>query len=293
MNKDQRVDFWYSCYLNISLAILTLTLGTPSALAERESPLQQGGETIPQLSLKILNQFSPPQNRPSETEEEPLDFSDTGRSGQQTAGETRSGQCADVSIPVTALVPSSNSGKTSATHPQLWFYIPYGAKDVSRVEFVMQDSDRKDISRQSWQPQNIPGYISASLPETEPALESNKSYRWYLKVYCQTHASLGQQAPLFVQGWLDKTEVSKDVSLQVQPEQSPHMIYAQHNLWFDAIDSLFTLLNSHAIAESLVSGEIAPNNSEIRANWERIINAQGVDLELPELETTELFVRQN
>ncbi|MGK7895213.1 MAG: DUF928 domain-containing protein, partial [Xenococcus sp. (in: cyanobacteria)] len=101
---------------------MTLTLGASSSWAEEKSSLLQEDTTIPSVSLKVLNQLHPQENNAPETEEEPLDFSDTGRSGQQTAGETRSGQCGDVSIPLTALVPSSNSGKTIATHPQLWFY---------------------------------------------------------------------------------------------------------------------------------------------------------------------------
>ena len=281
MNQDQRVGFWHSCCLNISLAILTLTLGVSSSLAEEESSLPPEDATIPQLSLKVLNQPHSQQNSTSETEEEPLDFSDTGRPGQQTAGETRSGQCGDVPIPLTALVPSSNSGKTIATHPQLWFYLPYEAKNVSKVEFVIQESDRKDVYRQSWQPQHVPGYISASLPETEPGLATNKSYRWYFKVYCQNNDN---SAPLFVQGWIDKIEVSADISSQVEPEQSPHMFYAEQNLWFDAIDSLLTLLNSP---------EIVSHKEEISTDWERLIKAQGVDLKLPTLEATDLFVRQN
>lgn len=279
LNKDQRVSFGRSFCLNISLAILTLTLGTSSSLAEKESPLLQEEVKNSKLSLKNKNQSNSQSNNSSETEEA-LDFSDTGRSGQQTAGETRSGQCGNVAIPLTALVPSSNSGKTIATHPQLWFYVPYATKDINKIEFVIQDAERNDISRQTWQPQNTPGYLSAGLPKTESALETDKLYRWYFKVYCHDNDN---SAPLFVQGWIERIGVSEDSLHAVTPEPAPHMIYAEQNLWFDAIDSLLTLLNSHAIA---------PNNTEIIVDWEKLIEACGVDLELPELETTHFFVRK-
>ena len=271
MNKNRSLGFWHSFYLNILLAILAVTLGTPNLLAEEE--------TIPQLSLTLPHNSSQQPDHAPETEPEPLDFSDTGRSGQQTAGETRGEQCGDVSMPLTALVPKSNFGKTVATHPQLWFYVPYEAKNVSKVEFVIQDAERNDISRQTWQPQNVPGYLNASLPETKPALENNKLYRWYFKIYCHDD---GDSAPLFVQGWIEKTELGENLTPQVTQKQSPHMNYAQQNLWFDAIDSLLTLLNSYAIA---------PNNTQIITDWEKLIKAQGVDLELPELDTTDLGMR--
>ncbi len=278
MHKDQSMGFWRSFYLNVLLLMATLTLGTVSLLAEEQSSFQEEKITVQKLSLTTKNRSNSRRNISTETEEEPLDFSDTGRSGQQTAGETRRGKCPEVSLPLTALVPSSNVGKTIATHPQLWFYVPYSTKDINKIEFVIQDADRNDISRQSWQPQNIPGYLSASLPEIKPALETNKSYRWYFKVYCQEG---GNSAPLFVQGWIEKTEVSEDLSRQVQQEQAPHMIYAHKNLWFDAIDSF---LNYYLIARS---------NSQIRADWQKLIKAKGADLELPELEVTDLCVRQN
>ncbi len=272
------MGFWRSFYLNIFLVIATLTLETVSSLAEGQSSFQEDKITVKQLSLSTENRSNSKQNTSPESEEEPLDFSDTGRSGQQTAGETRRGQCPDVSFPLTALVPSSNLGKTIAAHPKLWFYVPYSTKDISKIEFVIQDANRNDISRQTWQPQNIPGYLSTSLPETEPALETSKSYRWYFKVYCQQN---GNSAPLFVQGWIEKSELSKDLSLQLQAEQSPHMLYAHNDLWFDAINSL---LHYYLIA---------PNDSAIRQDWEKLIKAKGADLELPTLETTDLFVRQN
>ena len=352
MNNHQSMSFWRSFYLNIFLVVSTLTLGTVSSLAERESSFQESKITVKKLSLtsdpetlrvelplrvelrkrkrkrvsrarevvrtpsdSVLltkfahggnphnalpwepaprtglgmlsqrsarlttqNQPNSKQNTSRDSEEEPLDFSDTGRSGQQTAGETRRGQCPDVSFPLTALVPSSNSGKTIATHPKLWFYVPYSTEDISKIEFVIQDANRNDVSRQTWQPQNIPGYLSTSLPETEPALETSKSYRWYFKVYCQQD---GNSVPLFVQGWIEKSEVSEDLSQQLKEEKSPHMLYAYNDLWFDAINSLLDYYL------------IAPSNSQIRTDWEKLIKAKGADLELPELETTDLFVRQN
>ena len=285
VDKKRNIGFQRSFYLNISLILVTIILGTISSLAEREPPAK-GEKGTPQQSSLKRNLVSPsPQNSSSsqentttETEAEPLDFSDTGRPGQQTAGETRQRNCPDVSFPVTALVPSSNTGKTIAARPTFWFYVPYLVKDVNKVEFVIQDANRRDISRQTWQPQNIPGYLNVRLLETSPLLETSKSYRWYFKVYCQDN---GDSAPIFVQGWIDKVVPNANLSWQVKLEKSPHMIYAQQELWFDAINSL---LHYYAIV---------PQNSGIKKDWEKLIKAQGVNLELPEPNATNLVVKQD
>ncbi|MEM9274914.1 MAG: DUF928 domain-containing protein [Cyanobacteria bacterium P01_F01_bin.143] len=295
MNKQKTSGFRRSLYLSTALVVATLISGNLSSLAEGESSLaEERVAAVGTFSLTTHNHTSPRTN--NETEEKPLDFSDTGRSGQQTAGETRRGQCPDVDWPLTALVPSSNSGKTIATHPKLWFYLPYSDQDISKIEFVIQDAKRRDISRQTLTPQDMPGYLTAGLPETEPGLETGKSYRWYLKVYCQDDANI---APLFVQGWIDKVAVREDIaeqplteetsvvaaivdvnelSIDSQEDNSPHMKYAYDELWFDAIDSFLT------------SYVASPNNSTLKKDWEKLIKAKGADLELPGLETTNFFV---
>ncbi|ELS00901.1 protein of unknown function (DUF928) [Xenococcus sp. PCC 7305] len=313
MNQEKTIGLRRSFCLNSSLVIATLILGAPSSLAEGVPHVSEEHGVLGEVSLTTHNHFHPQKNTATETEEEPLDFSDTGRSGQQTAGDNRPRQpCSDVALPLTALVPSSNYGRTIATHPQLWFYVPYGTQDISKIEFVIQDAERNDISRQVWQPQTVPGYLRAGLPETEPALETNKSYRWYLKVYCQDD---DRTAPLFVQGWIDKIapkqswaslesglpkqegliatstdlerlsleshDETNDVGSPVTEQasaQTTHIFYAHKKLWFDAIDSL---LNSYLTS---------PENPQIAEDWEKLIRAKGVDLELPPLENTNLFI---
>ncbi|MEO1006812.1 MAG: DUF928 domain-containing protein [Cyanobacteria bacterium J06638_38] len=315
MNQEKTIVLRRSFCLNSSLVIATLILGATGSLAEGVSHPSKEQGALGKVSLTTHNHSHPQKNTTTETEEEPLDFSDTGRSGQQTAGDNRPRQqCSDVALPLTALVPSSNYGRTIATHPQLWFYVPYETQDISKIEFVIQDAERNDISRQVWQPQTVPGYLlRAGLPETEPALENNKSYRWYLKVYCQDDE---RTAPLFVQGWLDKiapkqswaslesglpkqegliatsTDLER-LSLESNDEtndvigspvtgqasaQTTHIFYAQKKLWFDAIDSL---LNSYLTS---------PENPQIAEDWEKLIRAKGVDLELPALENINLLI---
>ena len=59
-------------------------------------------ETFSQQGSPVILQQSSEENSSVTSEEDILDFSDTGRAGQQTAGEGR-GQCASAEVPLTAL----------------------------------------------------------------------------------------------------------------------------------------------------------------------------------------------
>ena len=131
-----------------------------------------------------------------DSEEEPIDFSSSGRSGQHTAGESRGG-CPHVSYPLSAISPNSHESKTVASHPQWLFYIPYEESQISKIEFVIQDKEEKDILRTNLLPSNNTPYLSATIPETHPGLVTNKEYIWYFKVNCVGGENT---VPLFVSG---------------------------------------------------------------------------------------------
>jgi hypothetical protein len=211
-------------------------------------------------------------------EEEPLDFSSSGRSGQQTAGESR-GSCPQVNFPLTAIAPKSNVSQTVATHPRWWFFLPYNTSQISKVEFVLQDEERNDILRDTiLVPETIP-YFSTTIPSIHPGLKSNRWYRWYLKVYCLEGEDT---VPLFVSGWVQKV-IPDAKSSNLTSQQSLHSLtvvnYAQQGLWLDAIDLLMKTQVSDASA------------SQLSQVWQKIINSPEIDLELPLPATSSIVIK--
>lgn len=209
-------------------------------------------------------------DRQTEPNQEPLDFSASGRSGQQTAGESR-GNCPQVNVPLTAIAPKSNVSKTTNPYPQLWFYLPYQRSQISKIEFVLQDRERNEILRENLTvPPTIP-YLSAKIPQSYPALKPNLLYRWYLKVYC-----LGKEntVPLYVSGWLHK--------ISPHPEHNTTFLtatdYAQQDLWLDAIDLL-------------VKSQISNPTASQKDQWQKIICSPEIDLELPDPKTANIVIK--
>ena len=198
------------------------------------------------------------------TEQEPLDFSGTGRPGQQTAGESR-GDCPNVDTPLTALLPLSHWGKTINERPTFWFYVPYSVKQIQEVEFVLQDEQRQDIYRSYLTLDKTPGYVNFSLPSTVSPLELSKWYVWYFKVYCSCQEF---SAPLFVQGWVKRVPLNSVLNSELkQTSQRRDRVYARYQIWYDAVDRLARL--------HLVN----PVNPTLRKDWHKLLSTKGVRLE--------------
>jgi hypothetical protein len=203
-------------------------------------------------------------------QEETLDFSSTGRPGQQTAGESR-GNCSNVTDSLKAIVPVSHSGKTTTGYPSFWFYVPYTSQQVSQVEFVLQNEAREDILRSPVKIKETPGYTSFSLPKTESPLKTGKSYRWYVKVYCDSQLASSR----FVQGWVNRIPVDSNLYLELQNDtRKSYVIYGSHGIWYDAVNELLSLYT------------LEPSSMTLEQDWKNLTRAKGVNLpELPDFGT--------
>lgn len=205
-----------------------------------------------------------------EKREKPLDFSDTGRPGQQTAGESR-GNCVDADRPIEAIVPASHGGKTVSAHPSFWVYFPQNLAESSRVEFVVQNEAREDVWRSQFPAQGISGYTSFSLPQTEPSLEVGQWYRWYVKIYCGSAVASNQ----YIQSWVKRVPINSRLYLGLEDDSSqPHQTYGEQGIWYDAIDQLLKKYLRN------------PGSLALEKDWQNLIEAQGVELDtLPSVGT--------
>ncbi len=194
---------------------------------------------------------------------ESLDFSEMGRPGQQTAGESR-GSCANAGL-MEALLPVSTSGKTVQGHPSFWVHFPDTFPPASQVEFIIQDEARKDVWRSRSKLDPKPGYKSFTLPETESPLEVGQWYRWYVKVYCDSQIASAQ----YVQGWVNRISLTSRLHLELQEnEEHSHLVYGNHVIWYDAINQLLSSYQNN------------PTNLALEQDWHNLLGAEGVSLDL-------------
>lgn len=208
-------------------------------------------------------------------EEEPLDFSSSGRSGQQTAGESR-GSCPVINFPLTAIAPKSNVSKTMTSHPRWWFFLPYSSSQINQVEFVLQDEERNDLVRNIISVPDTLSYLSTTIPHTHPGIEPNRWYRWYLKVYCVGRKNT---VPLFVSGWVQKVKPDVLGERLVEPLALTAVDYAQKDLWLDAINLLMKSEMSEASA------------SHVSQMWQKIMSSPEINLELPQPATANIVIK--
>jgi hypothetical protein len=225
----------------------------------------------PHSQIRTVPQGEKPQPPVQKKEtSETLDFSATGRPGQQTAGESRGG-CGNGNVmePIKAILPASNSGSTVMSHPHVWVYFPTTAT-ATEVEFVVQDEGRRDIWRSRSPLNSTAEYQRFSLPTTEPPLHIGQWYRWYVKIYCHDQVASAQ----YVQGWINRVPLTSQLHLELQENlpQKDYLTYSNHHLWYDATDELLSSYQSN------------PKSLALEQDWQNLIRAKGVQLEeLPNL----------
>ncbi|MEM8639053.1 MAG: DUF928 domain-containing protein [Cyanobacteria bacterium P01_G01_bin.54] len=164
---------------------------------------------------------------------------------------------------LTALIPAASGTQpqqwtlTSNSHPTVWFYIPE-AHQVNRATFSLRSADGEQVFYNRRIKSVQPGIWSFTLPETEPGLEENMTYRVYLhlKVYptadsfettCGTFA--------FVQ---HRTFTSESSDIETE---SLATLYATNGFWLDSLNVLGQAVcngESRNLWESLLSNEHYP-----------------------------------
>lgn len=127
-NKYSIIKF--SLQVGVILSLVTISLSL-KAKAQVHSLTNQNKYNLHLLSVEKSKLTVQTQEENQQTEEEPLDFSSSGRSGQQTAGESR-GSCPQTNFPLSAIAPKSNESKTRETHPRWWFFLPYESSKISQ-----------------------------------------------------------------------------------------------------------------------------------------------------------------
>lgn len=193
-------------------------------------------------------------------------FPDNGApTGRRRGGTSRDG-CPTLSLPITALVPGEETlyrveGATSFTissksfltstvseYPSFLFYVPALPKSIHKGEFVLQDKVGDDVYRIPLSLPQKPGIINIDiLKSSQYPLQLNEKYHWYFKVYCEGLRRTSDY--FFVDGWVQRVPITPKLQNQLNKSSSAtYMVYATHNLWYDAITHLADLryTNSHS-----------------------------------------------
>lgn len=140
--------------------------------------------------------------------------------------------CVETDIPLTAIFGNNTNDHTHQAQPQFLFYIPYGASNISQMEFTLLDeSGRIEIYETQINLLDDSGIIKLSLADApDVSLAPNTLYKWYFKLYCQ--GNLSYEADYVVNGWVQHVEVQDDIPIEWYEQYEFHR---DSGLWYDAI----------------------------------------------------------
>lgn len=132
--------------------------------------------------------------------------------------------------PLTALIPETGWGLTTAEQPTLWFYVPYSSSLSG--EFVLMDEANQTVYQTPLTLTGAPGVVSLPLSSKAARFETGKRYHWYFNIYCKP-----EQPPLFVEGWIQRVELNPNLKTQLEKAtlQERVALYADNGIWHDAL----------------------------------------------------------
>jgi hypothetical protein len=164
-----------------------------------------------------------------------------------------------------AIVPQSNVGLTTQANPMFFFYVP--KTSASALELVVQDNNK--FIRQTYKPSTKSGIVA--IPLTQLSLEEGKQYKWYFSIVCDQKARSRDKVVNGAIKRIANPQLMKKLENATPTERVN--LYAEAGVWQDSLASLVQLLSSR------------PNDSELKADWEALLKAEGVKLDkvAPEL----------
>jgi hypothetical protein len=188
------------------------------------------------------------------------------------------GDCPAINTPLTALVPLVSKtasqkqatapyvlGLTTSEHPTFWFYVPYSAKNINSVKFVLLDEKNNSVTKEpiALTLPKTPGVISVTLPTTEKPLVVGQYYHWYLLIDCNPQS---RSEDLAVEGLVQRITLNKDLAsrLQAATPRQRVALYARAGIWQDAITTLGELKRAK------------PQDPALAADWKDLLESVGL-----------------
>lgn len=197
------------------------------------------------------------------------------RPGNRESAATR-GLCSTNTLPetqnqpdLTALVPLSNVGLTTAAYPTFYWYVPQNTYEQGEFTlYRVDDTAEQTPVYQSLFKLGQPGLASLTLPSTASLspLEVDQTYRWVMTLVCDPDEPSGNK---YVEGWVTRVSVSPSLKIKLELTKAAerYNIYAKAGLWYDALKALTEMRQTQ------------PNHATVQQQWTQLLKAQAVKLD--------------
>jgi hypothetical protein len=131
---------------------------------------------------------------------------------------------------LTPLVPSVGDGLTLAIHPTFFVYVP--KTSASKIILSLQEENGRHHSQTTF-PLHVGSRIVAlKVPESLPALEVNKTYRWSAVLVCGEKPSPNDPG---VVGWVQRSSITPQ---QPSNPLKQALWYGEQGIWYDLLTTL-------------------------------------------------------
>lgn len=154
------------------------------------------------------------------------------------------GDCIDL----TAVQPTqTNWGETLMAHPTFGIYVSAPATDLV---FELRDERTKEIlHRATFDQVDGPGISLYTLPDTAPALEPSRYYRWRVSLDCAQFKTDNIQYTGEKEsgGIIVRRETSDELQTQLETiaDDEKPALFAAQGLWYDMVYTLLLQPSSH------------------------------------------------
>lgn len=185
--------------------------------------------------------------------------------GGTEGGGTRSGmsKCpGDLTKDLTAILPTTNLGRTFSALPTLFIYVPAALNNT--VEFELVDEANNTIYKKLF---NIttkqPGIVALAIPESDKInqIQLGKNYEWSLTFQCGSDSD--QATNPFVTGWINPMELTSTDKKTLEKASLPERlkIYQDKVVWYETLGTLAQLRRDN------------PNDATIASQWTNLLKA--------------------
>jgi Domain of Unknown Function (DUF928) len=165
-----------------------------------------------------------------------------GLPGRREGGGTR-GACLNSKGNLTAVMPMSNSGLTTSSHPTFSWYVP--ETQATMAEFILLDRNDQEVYQTTFQITGKAGIMSLTLPNTTtmPTLKADQQYRWKFAIACDNSDASND---MMTEGWIERVNLSSELQAKLSGKSPTEKasLYASEGIWYDALQILADLRRS-------------------------------------------------
>ena len=243
-HQSHKYKFGYqSLFSYLMWGILIMPLLSPVAIAQ---------ETSSTSTAQFKVTFDPPGE----------DMPQSSLGGASRNGGRCLNVANDSAISFSALLPTSHSALTAASHPTILAYLP--ETTAQQVFYSWRDENNQDHYQIILPIEQKQGIVSLNLPKTAPPLEVGKNYQWAVGIMCD--GRLQPDSPT-IQGQIKRVELTSAIQHSLDSEISLKnaAVYGKNGLWYETVATLASLITAQ------------PKDANLASNWQELLNSVGLE----------------